>query len=205
MIYAHTLGGHTWRIKHPIANVYMETCTPHSRRSRTSVDNPIKSVHSLLRVCTQIHAETRLLPYTLSTFRVECPQGANNWARGTPRYQREVIKPLELNVLKSWGGVNTAKNINMRPVQEWWIPDQIIQLELPALKTLHLVVYFEGLSWLDESLDEDRAKNRAKMAHVVRKLEDMAEGAHQGLRMTVQLECASKCRYRGPSMGSRRA
>jgi hypothetical protein len=64
----------------------------------TAVDNPIKDVHSLLRVCTHIHAETRLLPYTLSTFRPERPHNASNWARARPRYQREVIKSLELDI-----------------------------------------------------------------------------------------------------------
>lgn len=88
---------------------------------------------------------------------------------------------------------------------KWWTPEAWVQL--PGLKTLHMIVHIEYLSveFWEESLGGNRAARLEEMAFVVRNLEEKMQRTGFGARVSVQLECDTMSGYSGPLMGARRA
>jgi len=186
MIYTYALGGNAWHIVNvgcEIINVGSEKKYDRASRVRM-VPNPLKNIHSLLCVSRQLHTETCLLPYALSTFRFGYLDDAITWARALSTQQRNAIKALELGTDTSWGYLNASNRITTDDVPGWWTREALAELEMPALETLRVTAYIEAP---DASLRDQNVRS-AGLSRVVQELEDMVKSPGQGARITVQLE-----------------
>ena len=166
MIYAHTLGGHSWSIS-------MSGGKPHA-------DNHTKQALALLQVNRQIYSETHLHPYLHNTFEGRHIGHLREWIQSLSNVQRNSISTIKFHLRGYIVQGAQGPDVN---ATFWMEVPRLAKYNLAGLKKIEIELALrKWASGMDEKVAEE-----AKSV-VMHKLRDLLEEEHSGVMLEVVLK-----------------
>ena len=148
---------------------------------------------ALAQVCQQLYMETRLIPFTSSTFHTSSPDGWRHLCDRIALTQKESVTSVELD-MGVCGQFRAYHDNAIFPRQSAWRIDNGLSMhECTGLKRLH--VFLEIKDWqrpftflfIDSDFEEERADKIEGTARAVMKIRAEIEDVNPGVHVTVQL------------------
>jgi len=172
-IYHYVLAGRKWSVD-----------------SNGHVQNPMSNSLDLLRVCRQLNSETRLLPFTLSTFHTVCPDGFRQLCTSFTPAQKQSITNVEIDMVICGDCTDGVVDVEF---PDWWVDSTLSMCDFAGLKHLHVLLEIEdwqlplNFPWQPPDFEKDRTRKFQGIARAVNDIKAEFEKWNPEVCITVQV------------------